>query len=115
MRRHAATSRLRFLAAALPALLACVLVAPSSARASCGDYVSVNNRSSTAPHGEHAPAPQPSAKPEHVIPCSQHAPGDPAPPCQGPGCSGNPLPAPAPVSTAMTGGSQDHRDCLLTF
>jgi hypothetical protein len=118
MKRYATTGWLRFLAAALPALLAWGTFAPSAARASCGDYVTVSNPNAPTPHGDRSPSHQPPTKPESVTPCSQHTPSDPTPPCrtpcQGPGCSGSPLPAPAPVSAAGQGSSQDHWDCLLT-
>jgi hypothetical protein len=118
MRRYPTTGWLRFLAAALPALLACA-VAPTAARASCGDYVTIAHPNGTTPQGDRTPSHQPSAKPEKVTPCSQHSPGDPTLPCQtpceGPGCSGNPLPASAPVSAAGSGGGPNHPDGLLTL
>jgi len=97
------------------AVLAWGLFAPASARASCGDYVTMQPRHSstqqTSP--QHRPPPhltppqgEPDAPPvANVVPpcpCREPAPSDGLPlPCPGPGCSAPTAPdsttAPAPV------------------
>src|SRR5438552_1607885 len=80
--------RLRLPVSAVLALLSGVLLAPATARASCGDYVMLGAQghgSSTFPSRAHGPSPLPA-------------------PCSGPTCSRQsipiappPAPAPAPV------------------
>jgi hypothetical protein len=86
----------------------CVLVAgalatPQTARASCGDYVTVM----PVKHGSHTGSePSPDVKPQHPSPGPPRSaqPGQPSPrpeprPCSRPNCSGLP-PATAPVSAS---------------
>jgi hypothetical protein len=118
MKRYATTSWARFLAAALLAWLGQGTVAPSAARASCGDYVTVSSG-----EGETTPSHQPPAPtrpcPGNVTPCREHVPAEALPdsqvPCRGPGCSGNPVPPPEPLTTVSPEGGQDHWVCLVSL
>lgn len=68
-------------------LVAVACLSPGRAEAGCGDHVTILN----------APA-----NPDHVRPGTPETPA-PAPPCEGPNCSGNPsrdLPPLAPVTVA---------------
>jgi hypothetical protein len=92
-------------AGALLALLALLLLAPSAARASCGDYVTMG--SSTAAHSASPSLPSDNRLGVPAVP-RRHG------PCHGPFCSGNPLPAPlAPVPPAPVHGDQWAHLCGL--
>jgi hypothetical protein len=118
MRSYAATSWLRFVTAAPLALIAAAALAPATARASCGDYVTVSHPARPNAPSDYKPSHTLPDRPEKVNPGSRHLPGRPVLPCQlpchGPGCSGTPVPPPAPVSTAGPKASQDPWDCLLS-
>src|SRR5438132_9820040 len=74
--------------AAAAALLAGVLLAPTPARAGCGDYVHIAAREA-APAAERPAAPQPGP-----LPADSHV------PCTGPHCSQGHVPLPAPPAAA---------------
>src|SRR5262245_1565228 len=82
---------------ALP-IVACVLLAPETARASCGDYVVINGRPSNvmAHHGAMPAEPGASAPAR-----------GPAKPCSGPTCSARPHEPLAPVPTNPPPPSQE--------
>jgi hypothetical protein len=69
------------------ALVAGALALPETARASCGDYVTVT----TSPEGTGG-HPQPSSP--------RHDPDQHPKPCSGPSCSGEPLPSPPPPESS---------------
>src|SRR5262249_39369972 len=102
MKRYATTSWARFLAAALLAWLAQGAVAPSAVRASCGDYVTGSSREGETTPSQQPPAP-PRPCPGNITPCRERVSGEALPggqvPCRGPGCSGNPVPTPEPLTT----------------
>ncbi len=80
------------------AVLAWGLFAPASARASCGDYVTIR------PHHESSRPEVPSKPQTAPTPCHcpDHAPdGTPLPPCPGPDCSAPAAPAPTTTLTPV--------------
>jgi hypothetical protein len=94
------TSRIRFAAGALLALL-WLSLAPISADASCGDYVSIVSDSP----GESSSQP---VKPSKPSPCARSESQNPLrAPCEGPRCSGNPPPAAPPMTVAPTTAERD--------
>src|SRR5947209_8541554 len=116
MTRYATSNWPRLLAAALLAWLAQGVVAPATARASCGDYVTFSHGEGQSRPSHHPPA-VPRPAPRNLTPCCDQVPNDllaPGPaPCRGPGCSGNPLPASEPLTTTSQAGGQDHWGHLL--
>jgi hypothetical protein len=103
MRRWRITPRIRFAAGGLLTLL-WVGLAPISAHASCGDYVTIVSEQ----QGE--PSPQP-VKPGKPSPCSRLqstlSENPLRAPCEGPQCSGNPLPAAPPMTVVPTTAERD--------
>ncbi len=79
-------------------LVACVLLAPASARASCGDYVIVNGRQPNLAGHHGAMAAEPGR--------SEHGPG-PAQPCSGPTCSARPQAPLSPIPSYPPPSSQE--------
>jgi hypothetical protein len=99
MGRKALTRWRRLLktAGVICALVAGALVLPETARASCGDYVTVNSPHDGTPPGgqtgtenESRPSSHQSSRDRHPSPCS------------GPGCSRLPLSTPPPPESSVT-------------
>jgi hypothetical protein len=84
-------------AGVLLAFLAVSMLAPSAARASCGDYVMMGTGA------DHASPPSLGPETHHGTPAAPVKHG----PCHGPFCSGQPLPAPlAPIAPPPVHGEQ---------
>ena len=103
MLRFLTTPWYRLPAGVVLALLVSGVVAPQKARASCGDYVTVQGQS-----GHNNMHPRPASKPSPSAPDPVQA------PCRGPGCSGNPAPASLPIST-ISHNTYDQWDCMFTL
>jgi len=115
MHRFRSSTWVHATSAVAAAFLALGLFAPS-ARASCGDYVSMASHGKPAAHtssgGQHSSGTQSEQRPAkseletppapRPTPCQRcpHAPGEPGKaPCRGPACSGDPAPLTVPATT----------------
>ncbi len=93
-------SLLRLFAGAA-AVLSGLLLAPSSARAGCGDYVLIGSKAGPTAHA--SPSPHPQGMPQQMpsAPHNGHS------PCSGPMCSKAPLPLPvAPATVVLERGPE---------
>lgn len=87
----------RLFAMAFVAFIASGLAAPSTAKASCGDYVTVGGQQNG--HGTTDMVPPGTSKPCQQCPQKPSQPGK--APCRGPECSGGETPLPVPPSTGL--------------
>lgn len=99
------------LAVTMAGALPWVLVAPSGARAGCGNYVVTGDKGSAAAYSN--PLPHLPASP-YQMPSIPSAPHDGSKPCSGPMCSRAPLSLPtAPPSVAPQQGNDAAQPTLL--